>query len=186
MASRWHNKLARLFQSDWKEVRTRGGQELHKRSDLLRYRMGSPAGAIQLSPAAPQASTASKPKFFFDTGEAAERAALVRTNLPDQAEGVIREADEICQHRFRLLGYENLDYGSEIDWHLDAVHKKRAPLDPWFKIPFLDFAKVGDHKITWELNRHQHLVTLAKAWLLTQEEEQNKKAKKAATSIFAN
>ncbi len=26
---------------------------------------------------------------------------------------------------------------------------------------------VGDHKITWELNRHQHLVTLAKAQLLS-------------------
>ncbi|MGC2153486.1 MAG: alginate lyase family protein, partial [Terriglobales bacterium] len=160
----------------WKEVRTRGGQEFHKRSDLLRYRMRWRAEAIQLSPAAPQASTASKPKFFFDAGEAAERAALVRANLPHQAAAIIREADEICQHRFRLLGYENLDYGTDIDWHLDAVHNKRAPLDPWFKIPFLDFAKVGDHKITWELNRHQHLVTLAKAWLLTQGQDQ--KAKK--------
>src|SRR5208283_5236598 len=25
----------------------------------------------------------------------------------------------------------------------------------------------GDHKVTWELNRHQHLVTLAKAGLLS-------------------
>ena len=103
----------------------------------------------------------------------------------DQAAAIIREADEICQHRFRLLGYENLDYGTDIDWHLDAVHKKRAPLDPWFKIPFLDFAKVGDHKITWELNRHQHLVTLAKAWLLTQEDK-IRKLKKTPTSIFAS
>ena len=46
---------------------------------------------------------------------------------------------------------------------------------PWFKIPFLDFAVVGDHKVTWELNRHQHLVTLAKAWLLTQREEKDDK-----------
>src|SRR5581483_7163636 len=29
------------------------------------------------------------------------------------------------------------------------------------------FAEIGDHKVIWELNRHQHLVTLAKAWLLT-------------------
>jgi uncharacterized heparinase superfamily protein len=32
---------------------------------------------------------------------------------------------------------------------------------------YLDFAEVGDSKITWELNRHQHLVTLAKAYRLT-------------------
>ena len=80
------------------------------------------------------------------------------------------EANQICSHRFRLLGYREVPYGAEVDWHLDAVHGLRSPLIPWFKIDFLDFAKVGDHKVTWELNRHQHLVTLAKAWLLTGEE----------------
>jgi hypothetical protein len=54
-----------------------------------------------------------------------------------------------------------------MDWHLDAVHGKRSPLKPWHKINFFDFAQTGDHKVTWELNRHQHLVTLAKAWLFT-------------------
>jgi hypothetical protein len=31
----------------------------------------------------------------------------------------------------------------------------------------LDYDEVGDSKVTWELNRHQHLVTLAKAYKLT-------------------
>jgi hypothetical protein len=116
---------------------------------------------------------------------------LLRKHLPDEAAEILHEADEICGHRFRLLGYENLDFtldcasGSgnskgidlrdadfrEIDWHLDPLHDKRAPLDPWFKVPFLDFALVGDHKITWELNRHQHLVTLAKGRLLSGDEK---------------
>ncbi len=169
MASGWH-KLTRLFQADWKEIRTRGGQELHKRSDLLLYRVGIPPGRIAL----PE-SAAPKGKFFFATGAATSRADLIRRNLPDQADSIVREADEICQHRFRLLGYENLDYGAEIDWHLDHVHGKRAPLDPWFKIPFLDFAVVGDHKVTWELNRHQHLIMLAKAALLTREKKKDDK-----------
>jgi hypothetical protein len=112
---------------------------------------------------------------------------LLRKHLPDEATEILREADEICAHRFHLLGYEHLEFtldrGSgnfgrdnfgdnfkDIDWHLDPVHGKRAPLDPWFKIPFLDFAVVGDHKVTWELNRHQHLVTLAKARLLSGDE----------------
>ncbi|MGA8212340.1 MAG: alginate lyase family protein [Candidatus Sulfotelmatobacter sp.] len=59
-----------------------------------------------------------------------------------------------------------MDYGTEIDWHLDRAHNKRAPSKPWFKIHYLDFAEVGDSKITWELNRHQHWVTLAKAYRL--------------------
>jgi hypothetical protein len=173
VASGWH-KLARVFGADWKEIRTRGGQELHKRSDLLRYRMGLGPGAIHVLAGGSPATTAPAPhrgKFFFTPGAAPERAKLLRKYLPEQAEDIVREADELCQHRFRLLGYENLDYGAVIDWHLDRVHGKRAPLDPWFKIPFLNFAVVGDHKITWELNRHQHLVTLAKAFLLTRDEK---------------
>jgi hypothetical protein len=161
------HKLARLFHADWKEIRTRGGQEFHKRSDLLRYRMGMRPEGIALREIAAEGT------FFFAPGEATGRAELLRRRLPDQAAAIVREADEICQHRFRLLGYENLDYGAEIDWHLDRVHNKRAPLEPWFKIPFLDFAVVGDHKVTWELNRHQHLVTLAKAWLLTKDDDRN-------------
>jgi hypothetical protein len=157
---------------DWEEVRVRVGQEFHKQSDLLMHRMGLRHGAIRLN-----ADSAARPgQFFFSAsessgGENSERAELLRKHLPGEAAKILREADEICGHRFRLLGYENLAFtvssGNEIDWHLDPVHGKRAPLDPWFKIPFLDFAVVGDHKVTWELNRHQHLVTLAKAQLLS-------------------
>ena len=68
---------------------------------------------------------------------------------------------------FDLLGYEAVDYGAEIDWHCDRVHGKRAPRKPWFQMNYLDFAEVGDSKVTWELNRHQHLVTLAKAYRLS-------------------
>ena len=34
-------------------------------------------------------------------------------------------------------------------------------------LPYLDFDRVGDHKVIWELNRHQHMVVLAQAWRLT-------------------
>jgi uncharacterized heparinase superfamily protein len=160
---------------DWEEMRVRAGQEFHKQSDLLMHRMGVRNGAMRL-----KADSAGRPgPFFFSGSEVSERAELLRKHLPDEAAEILREADEICGHRFRLLGYENLgftlgdgsgrDKDKEIDWHLDPVHGKRAPLDPWFKIPFLDFAVVGDHKVTWELNRHQHLVTLAKARLLSED-----------------
>ncbi len=75
----------------------------------------------------------------------------------------LEQAEKIRRGRFDLLGYRNLDFGSPIDWHLDPVHCKRAPRIPWYRIAFLDFDQVGDHKIIWELNRHQHLVTLAQA-----------------------
>lgn len=180
MATGWQNKLARVSRMDWEEVRTRVGQELHKQSDLLMHRMGLRNGTMRLNP-----DSSTRPRqFFFSAGVGSERAELLRKHLPGEASEILREADEICSHRFRLLGYENLaftvdggrgnlkgiDFG-EIDWHLDPVHGKRAPVEPWFKIPFLDFAMVGDHKVIWELNRHQHLVTLAKARLLSGDEK---------------
>jgi hypothetical protein len=165
---------------DWKEMRVRLGQEFYKGRDLLKYQMGAANGAIRL-----KSNAATRPgQFFFSSCEAPERAQLLRHHLPNEASEILRDADEICGHRFRLLGYDNLDFahdsgtthgnrdkGVDIDWHLDPVHGKRAPLNPWFKIPFLDFDAVGDHKIIWELNRHQHLVTLAKARLLSGDEQ---------------
>ncbi|HXE11830.1 MAG TPA: alginate lyase family protein, partial [Bryobacteraceae bacterium] len=105
--------------------------------------------------------------FFFSQTDIPERVRLLRDHLPAEVDAILSEADEICRHRFRLLGYVDLGYGAEINWHLDAVHGKRSPLKPWHKINFFDFEQIGDHKVIWELNRHQHLVTLAKAWLLT-------------------
>ncbi len=164
--SGWHKRLARFSKMDWGEVRTRVGQEAHKRSDLLRYRLGMRPAGMRLRETAP-----AEGQFFFAGTEAMKRAELLHAHLPEKAAEIVRSADRICEHRFHLLGYQNLDYGREIDWHLDRVHGKRAPNSPWFKIPFLDFSVVGDHKIIWELNRHQHLVTLAKAWLLTKDEK---------------
>ena len=164
VSSGWHSKLGRVTQMNWDEVRTRVAQALHKRGDLARHQFGFQPARIHL------AESAAEGKFFFARAEVAHRTQLLRQHLPDEAARIVREADEICAHHFRLLGYDNLDYSGnnqDIDWHLDAVHKKRAPLAPWFRIPYLDFKAVGDHKVIWELNRHQHLVTLAKAWLLT-------------------
>ena len=150
----------------WDELRSRMRQEGGKRLDVALYRVG-------LEPRTQQVPNPSRPpgKFFFAPEELPERIRLLQRYLPADIDAHIREADEICHHRFRLLGFDSLDYGKEIDWHLDAAHGKRTPLIPWYKIKFLDFSVVGDHKVTWELNRHQHLVTLAKAWLFSHEEQ---------------
>ena len=156
---------------EWAEVRTRAAQEFDKRRDLLLHQIGVRAGTLRLS----TDSGLRSGEFFFSGNERAGRVDLLRRHLPGEAAAILREADEICDHRFRLLGYENLNFSlngnAEIDWHLDPVHAKRAPIDAWFRIPFLDFDAVGDHKVIWELNRHQHLVTLAKARLLSGDEK---------------
>ena len=78
---------------------------------------------------------------------------------------VVRIADELVAHRFPLLGLI-IDTGPEIDWRRDYLHGISTGTPYFRRSPYLDFARAGDHKVVWELNRHQHLVLLAQAYHL--------------------
>ncbi len=99
----------------------------------------------------------------------ASPAALdaLRLRWPDEAGALVREADAVLDGRFRLLGFDALTWGAPVDWHLEPIAGLRAPRQHWSRVPFLDASRVGDHKVVWELNRHQFLVTLAQASLLS-------------------
>ncbi len=159
--------LPRLRSLAWNELRTRGQQELSKCWDLLLYRLNlDSATAPGCSPLVSGPS-----HFFFSPADLPELITELKRRFPFEVVAAVRYAEQICKHEFNLLGFERLTYGPTIDWHLDAVHAKRAPRKPWFRIRYLNFEEVGDSKITWELNRHQHLVALAKAYRLTGREQ---------------
>jgi hypothetical protein len=82
------------------------------------------------------------------------------------ASEIIAIAEQILAHRFPLLGI-TIETGPEIHWRRDYVHGKESGIAYFRRIPYLNFSVVGDHKIIWELNRHQHLVVLAQAFLFT-------------------
>ena len=112
------NRLrARLSRMSWDELSTRARQEASKRLDVAWSRVGLPAGRNGV-----RESAGPPGKFFFSIDEVVERSTLVQEHLPQEAGSIVEEANEICGHRFRLLGYRDLEYGAEIDWHLDAVH----------------------------------------------------------------
>ena len=90
-------------------------------------------------------------------------------NTPYAAE-VDRLAREIMAHRFPLLGL-TVSTGPDIDWHKDYPNDKTSPPRYMKRVPYLDFEAVGDHKNIWELSRHQHLVLLAQAYLLTRQRD---------------
>ena len=156
-------RLRRVFSMSGDEFVTRSRQEIGKRVDGLLARVG------HNFPETPQAST-STPKFFFNTQDVPAIFAALKERLPDQYKSIVPRAEKICAHRFDLLGYRGLDYGKNIDWSLDRVHGKRAPKKLFYNIRYLDFGECGDAKVTWELNRHQHFVTLAKAYRITGEQ----------------
>src|SRR2546426_1343917 len=157
--------IRRVSCIDWDELRTRTCQGAAKRWDRIRCRFG----ADLVEPVTCDMK-AEPGRFFFSPSDVPQIIEAMRRRFPDQARNIIGRAGRILEHRFDLLGFEGLFYGLEVDWHLDAVHGKRAPLKPWYKVRFLDFTEVGDHKVIWELSRHQWLLTLAKAYWLTGEE----------------
>jgi hypothetical protein len=160
LSHRWLDVATRLRAMDAAEISSRLRQAFDQRADLLRYRAGSTFHE-EPTDSAPAAH------FFFESSQIPAVLHDLRMRLPQQTERIVRDAERICTHRFRLLGYSDLDYGTNIDWHLDAVHQVRSPKRPFFQIDYLDPRQVGDPKITWELSRHQHLVILAKAYRLT-------------------
>jgi len=158
----WRHIASRLARMDRREFLDRSRQELAKRLDAALWHLGFdfPQKLIR--------STDTEPgRFFLSPSRVRSVLEVLRQRLPQQVEQIVRQADKICLHHFDLLGYEDLPYGDPVDWHLDLVHGKKAPKQAFHKIRYLDFEQVGDSKITWELNRHQHLVTLAKAYRLT-------------------
>jgi hypothetical protein len=144
------------------ELRFRFRQELYKRQDRLLLFSGADfARGTRLSAGARGGN------FFFGPQDVNERLQLLRQRLPEQAKRIVERAQKILKHRFDLLGFTDLAYGNPIDWQIDLVNAKRAPRKPFYLVRYLDFDEVGDSKITWELNRHQHFVILAKAYRLT-------------------
>lgn len=79
---------------------------------------------------------------------------------------VERLAELILQHCFPLPGAA-IETGPEIEWRRDYVHRITSGAAYFRRVPYLDLRRVGDHKIVWELNRHQHLVLLAQAFRLS-------------------
>jgi Heparinase II/III-like protein/Heparinase II/III N-terminus len=160
--SKRKSRLTRLASMDRRELFDRLRQYLSARADVLRYRNSSNFDGELFT-----AGSQTGGRFFFASAEIPALCAELKQIFPSHANNIVLRAENLCQHRFNVLGYKDLNYGATIDWHLDVVHDKRSLRKPWFKVKYLDFEEVGDSKITWELNRHQHFVTLAKAYCLT-------------------
>lgn len=96
-------------------------------------------------------------------------AVVQRLSGTSFASELVSIADSILRHQFPALG-TTLETGPEIQWRRDYSSGIETDTRYFRRIPFLDASRVGDHKLIWELNRHQHLVVLAQVAVLTGEE----------------
>lgn len=145
--------ISKLRGRSSREIAFRASQELNNLSMFLWAPSPGGNGVAGPLPALPDPRTV---------------AAQLR-NTP-YAKEVERLADEVLAHRFPMLGL-TVETGPEIDWRKDYPNGKTSAPAYMRRVPYLDFDAVGDHKNIWELSRHQHLVLLAQAYLMTGKRE---------------
>src|SRR3989454_4983690 len=104
---------------------------------------------------------------FFEGAVSERTPRLLIDRMPAARDEVLSVADAVCSGSFDLLGYSRLHFGEPVDWHLDPISGRRAPIVHWSRLDPLDAGVVGDHKVVWELNRHQWMVRLGQAYRLT-------------------
>jgi len=114
--------------------------------------------------------TSSPRRFPLSPADRRLLVPAIKDRFPDATSDARARADNVVAGQYDLLGYLGLTFGSAqtmaIDWQRDPVHDRRAPRRFWSRVPYLDPA-CGDHKIIWELNRHQHWLALGRAHWLT-------------------
>jgi hypothetical protein len=109
------------------------------------------------------------PRFLIDPARCRDISAAVVGQFPSAIEEAVRRASRLLDGRHDILGYRDLTFrcgDKPLDWHFDPVHQRRAPRRFWARVPYLD-PQFGDHKIVWEVNRHQHWLALGRAAWLT-------------------
>ena len=189
--------FSRLRQMDAAELRFRAACELRKASDRLRARLVPPGwhrarlsarlvrNVSSISSDLAQAQRALERRDWMSAHLALAAHFSSRSPmfpLEPRALPVVREqiarhfptaradaslrADRMLEGRYDLLGYRDVGFGAPPAWQRDPVHQREAPLAFWSTVPFLD-PGCGDHKVIWEINRHQHWLALARAHVLT-------------------
>ena len=187
--------VRRLLAMDRREAAARGAAFVRTAGQRIRARASAPSWrrrdlAARLAPLTPNLAAARDrvaagewdaahavlarhfvarvPRFVLHPAAREPLRARVLSTHPGAADRAHALAARVAGGRYDLLGYEGLRFGAEgtIDWHLDPVSGRRAPQVFWADVPYLD-PSVGDHKVIWELNRHQEWLMLGRGWWLS-------------------
>jgi len=135
--------------------------------------------------------TAAPQRFVINPAAKGDLANRIRSEFPQSVAQATARGDRIRHGEYDLLGYRGLRFApvaplggrtdvrealpaaaqqstpaATVDWQFDPVLNRRPPCAFWADVPYLD-AACGDHKVIWELNRHQHWLALGRAYWLT-------------------
>jgi Heparinase II/III-like protein/Heparinase II/III N-terminus len=174
------SKLKKLRGRSFDELRVRGHQALSAFSEShgwstqtkvpTEHRLRNLLTSPKVSASDIRETLGTSSSFFAGMKDKRATIDALTSRWPESPETILRKADQIRSGQFDLLGYKSLSFGDPIDWHLEPVAGKRAPLVHWSQFNELDASSYGDQKIVRELGRHQYFICLGQAYWLTGDE----------------
>ena len=161
-------RLQRLRTMSARELSHRVRGKLHTEMDRISagIGIGTPAAVAMRF----KDYLAGAPADRFYRGLTESLRPFIQQNFPEWIDRAVDEADKLCRHQITLLGYGTVELGPEIDWHRDPVTGQVWERRFWADYRPANDSGGRDSKIIHELNRHQHLPRLAKAYRLTGDE----------------
>ncbi len=160
-------KLKRLSAMGPRELTHRVREKAYSELDRIGAGIGNSPGAVG-TPFKDYLSGAPGDRFYCSHREYLR--PFVQEYFPHWIDRAVDEADRLCRHEITLLGYGPVELGPEIDWRRDPVTGRVWERRYWADYRPVQDSGGRDSKIIHELNRHQHLPRLAKAYLLTGDE----------------
>lgn len=103
-----------------------------------------------------------------------QRALAISEQKADLVAEIVASADQYADGHFQFFGYPSVALPQPIDWNYDPISSVRWSHAPSQRIDHR--VARGDVKWIWELNRLQHLPTLAQGWLFTGDERYSRAA----------
>ena len=160
----------------WYVERLRGmspAEVLWRIRSTVRDQLDRPRFALGLYPSLPSMSPASEladvgPGFrLCDWESRAYRSQQLQPDEERWQAGLRERAEKLLSHKISFFSLDDCYLGDPIDWNRDHEAGVAAPGGFAGSIDYRDYRVTGDAKIVWELNRHHHLVVLARAYQVT-------------------
>jgi uncharacterized heparinase superfamily protein len=159
--------LRKLSTMERAELLHRSGALLQQLHEDLRYRLGLPQPGEQAFRTRARRHPPSFARWWLDDRQMTEVAEHLNTCHPEHVELTVRAANRIRRGEYEIFGAA-YRFPEGVRWTADPVSGQGWPHTFHGRVPVAGGdSRYGDFKHVWELNRHQFLVTLGKAWRLT-------------------
>jgi hypothetical protein len=113
-----------------------------------------------------------KARLALEAGYRQERLRAIGDACPQVESLALLAAEQICEHRFDLLGSGLIQLGQSINWLVDFKSGHRfSPQKYYACIRPAPYPNGYEIKLPWELSRCQHFVWLGQAYWFSEDEK---------------